>query len=68
LRTVNVDPARQFYDPTTSDHYHLYNEDSGELSDISPDQLRVEPMADLPPGTVAAGIDVVIRVRNRAEG
>ena len=35
LSTVNVDPTRQFYDPTTSKHYHLYNEDTGELSDIS---------------------------------
>jgi len=67
LRTVNVDPTRQFYDPTTSDHYHLYNEDTGELSDISHDALRVETLTELPPGTEAAGVDVVVRVRNRAD-
>ena len=65
LSTVNVDPTRQFYDPTTSKHYHLYNEDTGELSDISRQQLRVETMAELPPGTEPVAVDVVIRIRNR---
>ncbi len=65
LRTVNVDPIRQFYDPTTHDHHHFYNVDTGELSDIPPGAVRIETLADLPAGTEAAGVDVVLRVRNQ---
>ena len=36
LRTVNVDPTRQYYDPTIRPHHHFYNVDSGELFDIDP--------------------------------
>ena len=66
LRTVNVDPTRQFYDPTTSEHHHFYNLDTGELSDIPAGAVSIEAMAELPPGTEAAGVDVVVRVRNRS--
>ena len=65
LRTVNVDPTRQFYDPTTRPHHHFYNVDTGELSDIAPDAVEFKEMPNLPPGTETAGVDVVIRVRNR---
>ena len=34
LRTVDVDPTRQFYDSSTSAHHHFYNVDTGELTDI----------------------------------
>ena len=65
LRTVNVDPIRQFYDPTTSDHHHFYNEDTGELSDIPSGSVLIENLPELPAGTEAAGVDVVVRVRNQ---
>ncbi len=65
LRTVNVDPTRQFYDPTTRPHHHFYNVDTGELSDIEPDAVQFKDMPPLPEGTEATGVDIVIRVRNR---
>jgi len=64
LRTVNVDPARQFYDPTTSNHHHFYNEDTGELVDIAPDAIEFKRMPELPAGTQASGVEVVMRIRN----
>ncbi len=65
LRTVNVDPTRQFYDPTTTQHHHFYNVDTGELADIPVGAVTIEAMADLPAGTAPVGVDVVVRVRNR---
>ena len=65
LRTVNVDPTRQFYDPTIEPHHHFYNVDTGELSDIGPESVEFKELPTLPPGTEAAGVEVVIRVRNR---
>ena len=63
LRTVNVDPTRQFYDSTTSNHHHFYNEDTGELTDIAPDAVEFQRMPELPSGTQASGVDVVVRIR-----
>lgn len=63
LRTVEVDPARQFYDSTIEAHHHFYNVDTGELTDIPLDSITLNVNTELPPGTQAAGVDVVIRVR-----
>jgi len=66
LRTVEVDPTRQFYDSSTGAHHHFYNVDTGELTDIPVEAIALNIGADLPPGTEQAGIDVVIRVRSGA--
>ena len=64
LRTVHVDPTRQYYDPTIEPHHHFYNADSGELTDIPPDAVALQLKTALPEGTEQAGVDVVIRVRD----
>jgi len=63
VREVIVDPTRVFYDPNTSDHHHFYNIDTGELLDIDTSELRISDLPEPPQGTVAAGVDVIIRVR-----
>lgn len=66
VREVIVDPNRIFYDTNTTPHHHFYNVDSGELMDIEDDNLDINEMPSLPEGTVAAGVDVIIRIRNGA--
>ena len=63
VRTVDVDPTRQFYDSSTAAHHHFYNEDTGELTDIAPDSVALNVHTALPPGTEQTGVDVVVRVR-----
>jgi Fur family iron response transcriptional regulator len=63
VREVIVDPARVFYDPNTSEHHHFYNIDTGELVDIDSSELQLSNLPELPEGTTAAGVDVIIRVR-----
>lgn len=65
LRTVEIDPTRQFYDSTSTPHHHFYNVDTGELTDIPSDAVELTVSADLPPGTERHGIDVVVRVRGQ---
>ena len=62
LRTVNVDPVRQFYDPTVRPHHHFYNMDTGELIDIEPDRISLQFDGSFPPGMEQRGVDVVIRI------
>ncbi len=63
-REVHVDPSRAFYDSTTTPHHHFFNVDTGKLTDIPPDAVRLEGVPETPKGTVGAGVEVVIRVRN----
>ena len=67
LRTVEVDPTRQYYDSSIRAHHHFYNVDSGELTDIPLDAVTLHVKTALPPGTEQAGVDVVIRVRGGAK-
>jgi len=63
VREVIVDPKRVFYDPNTEPHHHLYNVDTGELTDIAAEDLQISGMPVLPPGMVTEGVDVIVRIR-----
>lgn len=63
IRELIVDPAKVFYDPNTDPHHHFYDVVTGELTDIPADAVRIEGLPPLPPGTVADGVDVIIRTR-----
>jgi Fur family iron response transcriptional regulator len=66
VREVIVDPTRVFYDPNTSNHHHFYNVDSGELIDIDSTSLQISDLPELPDGTVAEAVDIIIRIRNES--
>ncbi len=63
IREVIVDPTRVFYDTNVTPHHHFYNIDTGELTDIDADQLTLQKLPALPKGTAAAGVDVIVRLR-----
>ena len=65
VRIVTVDPTRLYYDSTTSEHHHLYDTDTGELTDIPAEEVEVSRLPALPEGTVATGVQVIVRVRRR---
>jgi len=63
IREVIVDPNKVFYDPNTEPHYHMYDLDSGRLTDIDATDVRVTGLPTLPSGMVTEGMDIIIRVR-----
>jgi Fur family transcriptional regulator, iron response regulator len=65
IRQVIVDPAKVFYDSNTSEHYHFYNIDTGTLIDLASDTLPISGLPEAPAGTVADGVDVIVRIRNK---
>jgi len=65
LRTVDVDPSRQYYDSRIEPHHHFFNVDTGELTDIDAADIDLRVSASLPQGTVSAGAEVLIRVRQQ---
>ncbi len=66
IREVIVDSARAFYDSNTEPHHHFYNVDDGTLADVATIHVPLEQLPAPPPGTVADGVDIVIRIRNQA--
>lgn len=65
VRQVIVDPAKVFYDSNVAPHHHFYNVDTGALTDFEAPGLPVASLPALPEGTESAGVDVIVRVRNR---
>ena len=61
-----MDSDRTWYDSTVSPHHHFFNIDTGELTDIPEGSVTLEAIPELPPGTRADGVEVVIRVRNES--
>ncbi|MCC5793748.1 MAG: transcriptional repressor [Chromatiales bacterium] len=66
LKEVAVHPSRLVYDSTTGIHHHFYNVDTGELTDIDPGDIELTRLPDLPPGTSAESVELIIRVRSRS--
>ena len=67
IKECLVDPERRFYDSTTSPHHHFYNADTGELSDIASDNIKVTGLPELPKGTELESAELIIRVRNSVD-
>ena len=63
IRELVVDPAKIVYDPNTEPHHHLYDVTTGRLTDIPADNIRVLGLPPLPHGTVADGVDIIVRTR-----
>ena len=64
-REIHADPERCVYDSTMVPHHHFQNVDTGEMTDIRPDDLSFARLPRLPPGTEIESVDVVIRVRRK---
>ena len=65
IREVIADPTRVFYDSNTSEHHHVFDEDSGHLSDLEPGLVDVAALPRLPEGVEVTGVEVIVRVRRR---
>lgn len=63
VRALVVDPERTYYDIVTTPHAHVYNQDTGELRDIPPEQVQVSLRLPLPAGEQLEEISIVVRVR-----
>ena len=63
LREVAVAAGRAYFDTNTSAHYHLFNEDTGELFDVPGDSVVLSVLPEIPENTVIGNIDVVFQIR-----
>ena len=67
IREVIVEAGRVFYDANTAPHHHVYNLDTGEITDFPADGVRILGLPNFPKGVEVAGVDIVVRVREHPE-
>jgi len=62
LKQVQINQQHVLYDSTVKHHHHIYNEDTGELSDIDASSINVGSLPNLPHGLEHRSVEVLIRV------
>ena len=65
VRELFVDSDKVLYDSNTTNHNHIYDVDTGALTDIEPGAVEVGALPALPPGMLVESVEIVIRVRRR---
>ena len=65
VREILIDRERVFYDTNPEVHQHLYNVDTGELSDVFEVGVDMALEPELPDGLRIIGTDVVFKVTSR---
>jgi Fur family iron response transcriptional regulator len=65
VKELVIDPERTVFDSNTSHHHHLYEVDTGKLTDIPSGELHVSGTAGLPDDVELEAVDVVLRVRRK---
>ena len=68
VRELVIDADRTVFDSNTEPHPHIYNADTGELTDIAAGDLKVVGAAKLPDGVELEAVDIVVRVRSKPPG
>ena len=67
IRALVVEATRVLYDPNNAPHHHFFNTLTGELTDFPAGPVTVEGLPVPPAGTVADGVDIVVRIRPTAQ-
>ncbi|MFV2005572.1 MAG: Fur family transcriptional regulator [Gammaproteobacteria bacterium] len=62
VREVLIDRERVFYDSNTAVHQHVYNVDTGELTDVYDAKVDMVSEPELAEGLKLIGTDVVFKV------
>jgi len=65
VREILIDRERVFYDSNTQVHQHLYNVDTGELTDIYDAEVDMVSAPELPEGLKIVDTDIVFKVTSR---
>jgi len=65
VREVLIDRERVFYDSNTQVHQHLYNVDTGELTDVYDAQFEMVSQPALTEGLKIIDTDVVFKVTSK---
>jgi Fur family transcriptional regulator, iron response regulator len=63
LREVAIEGDRSYFDTNTSNHFHFFDEEKGELFDIGTDDLSITGLPQAPEGMQIVRVDVIVRLK-----
>lgn len=66
LRAIDVGGGGVFYDTVIAPHAHVYNIETGELTDLSPEQAWITGLPELPNDVRLDDVQLVFRVRSKS--
>jgi Fur family transcriptional regulator, iron response regulator len=65
LREIAIEGERSYFDTNTSNHFHFFNQATGQLMDIDADDVRLTGLPTVPFGKEIDRIDVIVRLRDK---
>jgi len=67
IKELVVQPERVVFDSNTHPHHHLYDAETGELTDLPAEAMQVVGLPPLPGGTEIQQVDVIVRIRGKRD-
>ena len=67
LRELAVSGAKSFFDTRTSPHHHFWLESDDRMIDVAAEEVAVARLPEPPEGMEIVGVEVMIRLRRRAD-
>jgi len=63
MREVVVETGRSYFDTNISDHHHFFEKDTGALSDIPLDSIKILALPDAPEGREIDHVDIIVHLK-----
>ncbi|MBA2126960.1 transcriptional repressor [Hyphomicrobium methylovorum] len=67
VRRLSIDGQKTWYDTNTTEHHHFYCEEDDCIVDIEDGEVLIGQMPPIPHGMEVAGVEVVVRLRQRCK-
>ena len=64
LRRVCMNGGLVYFDTNMGDHYHMFDEGKGLLSDIPASSINIAKLPKIPKGAKLSRVDVVVRIKS----
>ncbi len=62
LKSIKISSDKIFYDTNTREHHHFFCQDSGTLTDISSNLVKISRLPKIPKGKSIKSVDVIINI------
>lgn len=62
LKAIKISSDKIFYDTNTTDHHHFFCQDSGKLTDISSNLVKISRLPKIPKGKSIKSVEVIINI------
>ena len=64
LKQIDQQGEVTIFDTNVSHHHHFLNQNTGELTDIKPDEITFSKFPEIPKGYQNDGVEVLIKIRD----